>query len=77
MVALEIFRMKISLMNQLEIASVDSLIDFVSDLSLPRNKICLRLGSSGRKKSERRLFLTLERFLSHVWIPEIQPLSFS
>ena len=28
-------------MNQLEIASVDSLIDFVSDLSLPRNKICL------------------------------------
>ena len=41
MVALEIFRMKISLMNQLEIASVDSLIDFVSDLSLPRNKICL------------------------------------
>ena len=43
MVALEIFRMKISLMNQLEIASVDSLIDFVSDLSLPRNKICLFL----------------------------------
>lgn len=42
MVALEIFRLKICLMNQLEIASVDSLIDFVSNLSLLRNKkICL------------------------------------
>lgn len=37
----------------------------------------LRLGSSERKKSERRVFLTLERFLNHAWIPEIEPLSFS
>lgn len=68
MVALEIFRVKISIMNQLEIASVDSLLDFIKELSHPRKwqtNFFLRPDSTWRKKKSEPRLSALEDF----WMP--------